>query len=142
MDGHAKEVLRRLDEHGALLGEHDARLIDLEENKKGGTMAGEAASEQTVDAEVKTPWGTLGGKNLAINTIVTLAILCGVIYIGVKMQAHTDDAKTAGAVQIDATKDQTRALVELHGAIRENNCLQGYQGPPDQKASFCKQVTR
>jgi hypothetical protein len=102
----------------------------------------DAAGDQTVNAEVKTPWGTLGGKNLAINTVLTLVIAAGVIYVGMKVSAHAEDSKQASASQIVATQEHTKALVDLHGAIRENNCLQAYQGPAEQKGSFCKQVTR
>lgn len=78
-------------------------------------------------------------KNVSLNTLATVATLLIVSLIAVFgysfAQTHTSDTKESARELVQAMKEQTQAQ-------REGNCLQGYQGPAQEKATFCKQVTR
>lgn len=73
--------------------------------------------------------------NGPVNTLFTVLTFIGVSLVAYVTWNHAADAKSQASELSIALRDQTQAL-------RENNCLQGYRGPDDSKAAFCKQVTR
>lgn len=102
---------------------------DVLNEKKGAAMDATGAE---LDAEI-------GGQKLKysgpVNTLVTVLGFVVTCLIGWVLFTHSAETKEASNALVSALKDQTQAL-------RENNCLQTYRGPEEQKQSFCKQVTR
>jgi hypothetical protein len=114
-----QEVLRRLDERqGAPMAEEKGEL--------DATIAGQKLSL----------------RNVSLNTLATVLTLLIVILIAYVLYTHQQDAKEASAGFVTAIKEQTIVQREQTVVMREANCLQGYQGPPDGKASFCKTISR
>lgn len=87
-------------------------------------------ADETVTAEVKTPWGSLGGKNLALNTFLTAIGVAILVALGMfswfiwqSLENHRVEAKEAAQLYVGAMKEQTVATKELAVAQREQNCL-------------------
>lgn len=100
------------------------------------------ANEESLDAEVSTPWGKVGGKNLAINTLLTLAIGGGMIWLVMNSMNHNQDTKEASAAFVAALKEQTVAYREGTAAQREQNCLLKFKQEERQlNENFCKQIS-
>lgn len=100
------------------------------------------ADENTIDAEVKTPWGVFGGKNMALNTLVTIGILVVTSVIAYGLYVHDQSAKENGAAFVSAIKEQTVAMREGTAVAREQNCLLKFDpAQRQQNAEFCKQIT-
>lgn len=115
-----REVLRRLDE---LQG--------------GAAVAGENGDLDATIAGQK-----ISLKNVSVNTIATVATLIIVTLIAYVLYTHQQDAREASAGFVTAIKEQTTVQKEQTTVMREANCLQSYQGPPAEKASFCKSIAR
>lgn len=91
-------------------------------------------ADQELTAEIAGQ--KLSLKNMALNTIATVATLIGMVLIGYIVWEHTSDAKVA-------TKELASAMRELAQANREQNCLLRFS--PEQRLSqveFCKQISR
>jgi hypothetical protein len=81
-------------------------------------------------------------KNLPVNTIATVATLILVGIVAAVLYQHESQSASRDIAYIGAIKDQTSAMREQSQALRENTCVQSYQGPVPDKAAFCKSVTR
>lgn len=98
------------------------------------------SGEQTVDVQLAGQKVKITGHD--VNLIVTVLSAIGIALLLWVAVAHQQDARDASAAFVAAIKEQTASQREQTGVMREANCLQSYQGPPAEKASFCKQVTR
>jgi hypothetical protein len=92
-------------------------------------MAGEPAE---LDAEVAGQKIKFIGPLNSLIAVLSFVLISVVAYV---TWNHAADTKEAGSALVGALREQTQAL-------RESNCLNGYRGPDDQKASFCRQVAR
>ena len=81
-------------------------------------------------------------KSVTVNTVITLATAFGVGFTAYAIHEHRTEARESSALFVGAVREQTTAMREATTVQRENNCLQSYQGPPQEKASFCRTVSR
>lgn len=81
-------------------------------------------------------------KSVTVNTVITLATAFGVGFTAIAIHEHKTEAKEANSLFVGAVREQTTAMREATTVQRENNCLQSYQGPAQEKASFCRTVSR
>lgn len=100
----------------------------------------EMSGEQTVDLQLAGQKVKISGHD--VNLIVTVLSAIGIALLVWIAVGHQQDAREASAAFVAAIKEQTIAQREQITVMREANCLQSYQGPAPEKASFCKQVTR
>lgn len=88
------------------------------------------------DVDVNIAGQRVNLRNIkSLNTLATVATLIVVCVLGYAFYVHAGESR-------DAAKDLVQAMKEMTQAVREGNCLTSYQGPQDQRAAFCKQVTR
>lgn len=78
----------------------------------------------------------------SLNTILTFLTLLVACLIAYAFYSHAQDTRDDRGAFVGAIKEQTTAIKESAQAVRENTCVQTYQGPPSGKADFCRQVTR
>lgn len=98
-------------------------------------MADEVEIENPVLGRLKAT-----GQNLGILLSLIAAIAAG---FGVYLHfAHEATAKEREGTLIRVLEKLAEAQVEGNKIHSETNCLIGYQGPPANKAEFCKRVTR
>lgn len=82
-------------------------------------------------------------KNVkSLNTGATLFCAGMLILLCYVTWTHGEDSKVSNTLFVGAVREQTTAMREATTVQRENNCLQSYQGPPQDKASFCRVVSR
>lgn len=110
------------------------------DKRRGKKMSGESHEVGELSADIAGQHLTL--KNAPVNTIATMATLILVSLIAYVLYGHQQDARDGSASFVGAIKEQTMVQKEQTVVLREANCLQSYQGPPDGKASFCKQIAR
>lgn len=111
---------------------------------------------EAMRAELKEREGDVEGTNSSVeistkglkvsghdvNLIVTVLSAIGIALLLWVGWTHQQDAREASAAFVGAIKEQISAQREQTAVMREANCLTSYQGPPDQKGPFCRQVTR
>src|SRR5712671_1316489 len=107
-------------------------------------MAGDDSmrGSEGLNAEIKTPWGSIGGKNMAVNTAATVLILIVTSLIAYGLYVHDQNSKETANAFVGALKEQTVAMREGTSVAREQNCLLKFS--PEQRqanAEFCKQIT-
>lgn len=75
-------------------------------------------------------------KGMAVNTVLTVAVALGVVFIGTILMQHVSQAATR-------EENFAKALFEMVQAQREQNCLIAIpEAQREAKADFCKRVTR
>lgn len=104
---------------------------EMEEEKNGADVSVEIGGQKVNLKNVKS-----------LNTIATVATLILVAVLCYAFYVHAQDARDNGKEFVQAVREQTMAVKEQTATARENNCLQGYQGPPAEKSTFCKQISR
>jgi len=100
-------------------------------------------SSSGADVAVEIGGQKLNVKNVkSLNTVATVATLVLVCVLCYAFYVHSQDTRDTGKEFVQAVREQTIAVKEQTTAAREHNCLQSYQGPPADKATFCKQIAR
>lgn len=99
-------------------------------------------SEEAHELKLDAKNLTASLKSQSLNTIITFATLILVSVIAYALWTHAEEARTSSSLFVGAVREQTTAMREATTVQRENNCLQSYQGPPQEKASFCRTVSR
>lgn len=79
-----------------------------------------------------------GGTGFII-LVLTFVGVCLLVYM---FYQHSADAAVRDNTMAGVLTKLVGAQEEANRIHRETNCLIGYQGPPTEKQSFCKQVTR
>jgi hypothetical protein len=102
-----------------------------EENNNGADVALDLAGQKINLRNVKS-----------LNTLATIATLILVVLLCYAFYVHSQDARDNGKEFVQAVREQTVAVKEQTTVAREHNCLNSYQGPVNEKADFCKRITR
>jgi hypothetical protein len=93
-------------------------------------------AERVEEAELEIAGQKIHLRSVALNTLVTIFIAVAVALIGYVLWTHVSQAEKRDAVMADAFKDMVQAQ-------REQNCLISIpEKDREQKADFCKRVTR
>ena len=93
---------------------------------------GESMEPLQQELSADTPLGKYSYKGQHLNTIATVASLIIGFVLLYAMFQHLGDQK-----------DANRAMKDLTSALRENNCLQRYEGRDKaERAAFCKQTSQ
>lgn len=107
-------------------------MSDLENGEKNGA-----------DIALKVAGQEVNVRNVkSLNTILTMLTLVMMSVTAYAFYQHQQDMRDGVAAFVAATREQTVAIKEQTGVAREGFCLTTYQGPPEQRKDFCKQVTR
>ena len=101
-----------------------------------------AGQQETGELTAKVAGQELSVRGVSINTIatvVTLAAVSVILYMG---YTHGQDMRESQGAVVKAMQLIADAQQQANQIHRETNCLIGYQGPAENKAAFCKTVTR
>lgn len=100
------------------------------------------ADTQSLEMQAGPSGVSVKGTGRDLHFLLSIAIFAMVAVLIVAMWFHMADA-TEGRKEFSAAlKEQTAAMKDSTQVQREQNCLQTYQGPQDNKGAFCRQVTR
>lgn len=101
------------------------------------------AEEQVSELDAQIAGQKFSIKSASLNTIATVATLLGVILLGYVLWQHKVDAKDQGDSLNKAINAMIQAQQDATSAHRETNCLIGFaEGQREQKAEFCKRISR
>ncbi len=77
-----------------------------------------------------------------VGSVLLVLTFVGVCLIGYALYQHKAEAASRDGTLTSVLQKLVDAQIEANKIHNETNCLIGYQGPPTEKQSFCKQVTR
>lgn len=79
-------------------------------------------------------------ESASLNTILTMLAVAGIVGLGVWFYKHDQNSTEAQKTMVVAVEKMAAAMLEANAIHRETNCLMGYNGPPAERADFCRRL--